>query len=226
MLKFASYIGKDINVPPYSLQPDINLYIWEHHLETEELNELYESIPLCNKDDEGLCSLHGKRYMERISIRILLKQLLGSQSCIHYLETGRPILTSGLAELSISHTKNIYAISLSKEKHGMDIEQWGSKALKLINMFLNEEEQLLLNDSSIPLLSSPERNATLLWSAKEAIYKYIDRPGLSFKEDISISYNTKQELKANVRSSEEELFVYFEALPHCILTCCKSTPFA
>lgn len=225
MLKLTSYIGKDINIPPYSIQPDINIFVWEHHLETKELNELYQSATLCDNGDNGLCRFHGKRYVERISIRILLQQLLGSQSGIHYLNTGRPLLTSGLAELSISHTKDIYAISLSKERHGMDVEQWGDKALKLIGMFLNEEEQLLLNDSSTPLLCSPEKNATLLWSAKEAVYKYIDQPGLSFKEDIALSFNTKQELKAKVRL-EEELFVHFEALPHCILTCCKSTPFA
>lgn len=225
MLKLASYIGKDINVPPYSIQPDINIYIWEHHLEAKVLNELYQSATLPDKGNDDLCRFHGKRYIERISIRILLQQLLDDQSGIHYLETGRPLLTSGLAELSISHTKDIYAISLSKEKHGMDVEQWGNKALKLINMFLNKEEQLLLNDSSA-LLCSPEKNATLLWSAKEAIYKYVDQPGLSFKEDIAISFNTKQELKAKVRSVEEELFVHFEALPHCVLTCCKSTPFA
>lgn len=226
MLKLAISSENNLHLSPYSPQSHTYIYIWQHHLNAEALDRLYQSTILNGHLDESLSLFHGKRYTERISVRIMLQQLLGTESTLDYLKTGRPQLNSGIAEISISHTGNIYAVSLSHERHGMDIEQWGDKAFKLADRFLCEEEQTLLHNPSTPLLCSPERNATLLWSAKESIYKYADCPGLSFKDDIRLTHTAGKELKAKLRFTQEELSINFEALPNCILTCCKGTPFA
>lgn len=98
---------------------------------------------------------------------------------IVYDENGKPELEEGF--ISISHSKNAIAIAFSKTHPiGLDIEHYNPKIWRIRNKFLSEFEQ-----DSFDL--NEEKTITTLWSIKEAVYKLMGIPGLSFKNAIKIT---------------------------------------
>lgn len=94
-------------------------------------------------------------------------------------ELGKPHISNFQSFFSISHSKNVIAIIFSLVREvAIDIEHLDSKILRLNSKFLHT------NDYS---LSENLTDLTLIWSAKETIYKYFhDRTLFSFKENIAI----------------------------------------
>ncbi len=63
------------------------------------------------------------RKREWLTVRVLLKEMLGEEKEILYTSTGKPYLSDNSYQISISHTKGLVAIALhSKMKVGIDIE--------------------------------------------------------------------------------------------------------
>lgn len=169
---------------------EVRVFLWHHTYGREALTRL--ACKLCPDIMlEDIAQLRDKRFTEKLSVRLLLKRLM-PQDALLYLETGRPCLTSSDIEISISHTKDVYAISFSHERHGIDIEHYCKTALRVKSMFVNDKEQSWLNQKEFPLGSIEKY--TMLWSAKEAIYKYVDMPRLSFKHDIVTRFDKERYL--------------------------------
>jgi len=81
--------------------------------------------------------------------------------------------------ISISHSENIATILISEKKGiGVDIERINKKVHSIKSKFLNQKE--------ISYLSGDEetRNLTRAWTAKEAIYKALRKPGIIFSQNI------------------------------------------
>lgn len=174
-----------IALPTYrpTRERDTVVVVWTHTLPLQELAQLVSG---CEGDGatDGSEAPDGraKRQKERMSTQILLDRLTGGKMMLHHEASGRPYLTrctetEGLTEetyISISHTGSHYAIALSTTPIGIDIEQWGEKALRIGRKFLAPEEQAtFLSPDFIGEagLVTPARCATLLWSAKEAAFK-------------------------------------------------------
>ena len=99
---------------------------------------------------------------------------------IRYDESGKPTINSDF-NISISHSKCMVAIVFSEHnKAGIDIELKESKIINIQNKFLNEFEKRE-NDyqSNVDYL-------TMIWTAKESIYKALGIKGVSFSDDIII----------------------------------------
>lgn len=98
-------------------------------------------------------------------------------------ENGSPTLHSSrfpkekLPSLSISHSEN-FAVAMAAEAKscGIDIQKISDKTQRVADRFCDEEELMLLQ-KCVPLLTEIER-LTLLWSAKEALKKSLlhDQP--------------------------------------------------
>ena len=99
---------------------------------------------------------------------------------IRYDESGRPSINSDL-NISISHSNHMAAIVFSGcSRIGIDIELKESKILNIQDKFLNESEKLKKQfQSDVDYL-------TMIWTAKESIYKALGIKGVSFSEDITI----------------------------------------
>ena len=99
---------------------------------------------------------------------------------IRYDELGKPSINSDL-NISISHSNLMVAIVLSGyRKTGVDIELKDSKIIKIQDKFLNEfEKQKNEYQSDIDYL-------TMIWTAKESIYKSLGIKGISFSNNIII----------------------------------------
>jgi phosphopantetheinyl transferase (holo-ACP synthase) len=84
-------------------------------------------------------------------------------------------------------------IALSTSRRiGLDFEQVGGQALKLLPRFLNAEEQ-----ERFKMIS--ELEAAQIWSFKEAAFKYFSPKKLAFVKDISIFIGEKSRSWAEIR---------------------------
>ena len=116
-----------------------------------------------------------KRRKEWVCSRLLLKHLAPDTSLI-YNEHGAPNLSDKTA-VSISHSGIYCSILVSKEAAAIDIELISTKAERLNDKFLSKQEQELITTSEI---------YTLIWCAKESLFKIHQEGNIIFKEDLII----------------------------------------
>ena len=99
---------------------------------------------------------------------------------IRYDESGKPFINSDL-NISISHSKCMAAIVFSEHNlAGIDIEHKQNKIIRIKNKFLNDSEKLE-NEYQYNV-----DNLTMMWTAKESIYKALGIKGVSFSDNIII----------------------------------------
>jgi 4'-phosphopantetheinyl transferase EntD len=121
------------------------------------------------------------RKCEWLSVRILLKELLGKEKEIRYNPSGKPYLSDFSHYISISHTKGYAAVILDQGKEvSIDIEKISPRIENLHTYFVNEEEE--------KSLSKKNRQIHLLlhWSAKESIFKRLNCENIAFKSQLHI----------------------------------------
>lgn len=193
---------------------EVRVFLWQHTFNRSRLIQLAESnYP--TTDYHQFSTLRDKRFIEKLSVLLLLHQVLGPEATINYHSTGRPFLKSNdQIKISISHTTNIYAISFSTSAHGMDVECFTKKAFKVKQMFVNDYESKWLKKGE----DSVMEKYTSLWSAKEAIYKLYDQPGLSFKRDIIIRQTPLLQYTAQLPSLQKRCHVELLYYPEYALT--------
>lgn len=118
-----------------------------------------------------LSKFHPDRRNEFILSRVLIYQLLKDEYNFEYKEFSSnedrsPIWPKGFIG-SISHSKNLVAVALSQDsKHlGIDLENIGRMKNEVFNKISIEEDLKFVNGLS------EEELMTLIFSAKEALYK-------------------------------------------------------
>jgi len=127
-----------------------------------------------------------------------------------------PILSDN-KNISISHSDEIVTILISKENGiGVDVEKIKNKVHSVASKFLSSNEiGFFGRDPST-------RQLTRAWTAKEAIYKALRKPGISFSENIILDeFNDKaQSANAKFISSDQETTfkLYFYDLDDYCLT--------
>lgn len=180
---------------------------------TETVEELLSLLPAKKQYKEKIEQFGALlRKKERLATRVLLHRELGVEAHIDYLPSRRPVLTFPKKEISISHSHNYIAFSTAKFRHGVDIEVYSSRALKLHKAFLNESEVKLLAKGD------SEQMATMLWSAKEAVYKFADIQGLDFSKDILVTNHTTDTLHIYLPRFKKESIVHYFFLQDFVLT--------
>jgi 4'-phosphopantetheinyl transferase len=120
-----------------------------------------------------------ERMLQRYAWRMLLYEANGVKNNITYINN-KPLLHNG-QHLSVSHTNSYAFVMLSTKPCGVDAEIISPKAERVKNKFCNTTEQALL--ANVTLTSN--EFYTLLWAAKETVYKRYNY-GYSFKNEITI----------------------------------------
>ena len=119
------------------------------------------------------------RILEKLAVRVLLKELSGNEEYICYEESGKPYLKDRNYHISISHTKGYVAVILSERcSVGIDIEQITDKVRHVQSKYISNKEYIDPEQELIHLL--------LHWSAKEAIYKVLNIEGIELKEEVIV----------------------------------------
>jgi len=119
--------------------------------------------------------------------------------------------------ISISHSENIATILISDKRGiGIDIERINKKVHLIKSKFLNQKEiNCLTGDQETKRL-------TKAWTAKEAIYKAVRKPGIIFSENILLeefNNEAKSGIGKFISSNQEKTFkLYFYDLDDYCLT--------
>jgi 4'-phosphopantetheinyl transferase EntD len=153
-------------------RPKINVSSISEHLQMAKLN-----LP----DFAEYYNLTDKRSIEKQAAAHVVRFVLKDEDLeILYKESGKPYLLSDVS-ISISHSYDwlVVLFSFNGNDVGVDIEKARDKILNIKEKFLSTEELNNLQDA-------PIEKYTICWSAKEAIYKALDREGLNFAEQIFI----------------------------------------
>lgn len=127
-----------------------------------------------------------KREMEQKATQYLLKEMLKTYDFkIVNDEFNKPFLEGRTEQLSISHSHRWLAIAIHQTKDiGVDIELMREKILNIKHKFTSDEE-LNYTKSNIELL-------TILWAAKEAIYKAYGKKNIAFKKICIAPFELKE----------------------------------
>lgn len=158
-----------------------------------------------------------QRKKEWLGVRNLLKAMIPGQPSIQYDVHGSPSLVNSNLHISISHSGDYASLYTDSSKPvGVDIQKIKEDIIKGNNYFLNNKE-LELNHFQEGI------TLNIIWSAKEAIFKYCGLPGLDSKEDITVQlFNPKESglIVASVLhgSFQEDVALAYEIFDQYILT--------
>lgn len=161
-----------------TVNPATKVLIWKIEEPFEELSEGIELTDHCRKRVDSMKSdLHRRGFM---SVRHLFAEMGYTDSDLYYDDKGKPHLTDG-TKISITHSFTFSAIILSDVEVGIDIEKQRSKILKIAHKFTTVEDYRTLNNYDILA-----RKLTMVWGAKESIYKSFAEKGVSFLQHIYV----------------------------------------
>lgn len=132
---------------------------------------------------------HPHKRLQHLAGRYLLKNLFPDfpNELILIADTRKPFLLNDPYHFSISHCGDFAAAIVSKSNRvGVDVELVSPKIQQVSRKFLNDSEEAYLADwKDIPKVHL--EMLTMIWSAKEAIYKWYGNGEVDFKKHISIS---------------------------------------
>lgn len=160
------------------------------------LNKKTTQFQLVIESIETLCLRHLSRteYLQKtkrekeIEAKENLIQHLYPKSHLSYNSYGAPNLSNGKA-VSLSHSKELLAFISANKLAAIDLEPISPKAYRIRHKFLNQEELSLVKDDEM---------ATLMWCAKECLYKIHQKGKLIFNKDLKIHNITKNQLECSL----------------------------
>ena len=190
--------------------------VWKVEESHEYLRSMFQDFSIY---EEGYARFTSdKRKVEWLAVRALLKELCGEEKSVSYYPSGKPYLTDGSARISFSHTQGYVAVAVHPCKEvAVDIEQYGTRVKRVAHKFIRGDEQ-------IPAEPLQEIQALLLhWSAKETLYKLLDKEGVDFIRHLQVfPFELVEEgefVAGEPLTEQNECFpVHYHTHPHYVLT--------
>jgi 4'-phosphopantetheinyl transferase len=181
------------------------LYVWKI---TESLSEL-KQIFLTDNSLERVNGMHSEMHQRGfVSVRHLLKEAGYTDNDLFYTADGKPHLKDG-KHISITHSFIFSAIIISDCEVGIDIEKNRDKIKRIAAKFVGQENEFLKDKFLIEQL-------TVIWGAKESLFKIHPDGGLLFKQHLPIeafSMEDKQTIGwIKKDSSIEKYHIIFEQI--------------
>ncbi len=155
-----------------------SIYIWKIE---ESFDELSKDTPMTDRCQKRLLSMKSELHQRGfLSVRHLLKEAGYTDFDLYYTENGKPHLKDNKF-ISITHSFTFSALIISDKEVGIDIEKNREKIKIIQHKFVNFERGFIhKNDNYIEQL-------TVIWGAKESLFKIYPHGGLTFKNDIDIN---------------------------------------
>lgn len=148
---------------------------------TESYQELLDTVVLNEKNSIRLAGMKSPLHQRAfLSVRKLFHLAGYTDFDLYYDEFGKPHLKDG-KHISITHSHEFSAIILSDETVGIDMELQRDKIIKIADKFCDSEFQYLIDNEEYI------RKLTVIWGAKEAIFKIRNEKGISFKNHIKVN---------------------------------------
>ena len=188
----------------HSVDDHTKLAIW--HIKEEE-SFFLNHVPLHRN------ITHPHKRLQHLAGRYLLRYLFPDfpTSLIRIADTRKPFLEDEAYHFSISHCGDYAAvIASSKSRVGIDIEIPTEKVMKIVHKFLHKDEYVLLG--GFENITVP---ATILWSAKEAMFKWWGNGKVDFSEMLRLKGRLNEEKGTlDARFLKEEWQVSFPVQYH------------
>lgn len=172
----------------------------------EDLKTLLAMVDMDQNDRKRYRTFRStSRKLEFLSVRALLKELIGAEARIVYNKNNKPFLKDGSHFISITHSNKLTAIMLStKERIGIDLEHMSSNINAVSFKFINKKERITRERDQ------KRYHLYLHWCAKEALYKICDKDGINIKKNITIypfELSESGDIKGKVHSEKiNEIF--------------------
>jgi|SRR5690554_7340243 len=156
---------------------DTQIFVWKI---TEEEDVLRLDVDLQEKHLNRLNGMLSEQHRKGfLSVRKLLQAAGYHDFDLRYDANGKPSLTDG-KYISITHSFEFSAIIISTKNVGIDIEKQREKITRIADKFIDLEfDYLQKNKDYIKQL-------TIVWGAKESLYKMCNSRSLSFKQDMYV----------------------------------------
>jgi phosphopantetheinyl transferase len=204
---------------PIFFQHQINdttrLGIWK----IEETEEFFKGNVPQHRD-----VTHPHKRLQHLAGRFLLQFLFPDfpYALIRIADTRKPFLPDEQFHFSISHCGDYAAAIVSKNRRvGIDIEIPAEKIERIKDKFLSTGEKEIINDHldsyrdsiiNIQLL-------TLLWSAKESVFKWYGDGGVDFKENILLKkqHEGNETIDCFFTKNQQQLSIHYRIFDHLVL---------
>lgn len=193
--------------------PNTKIFLWKI---TESLEALSKEVELKEKSTLRLSGMKSELHQRAfLSVRKLLQEAGYSDFDLHYDQYGKPYFEDG-THISISHSHEFSTIILSNENVGVDLEMQRNKIKVIAHKFAEIEKYFLK-----PNAEDYIQKLTVIWGAKEAIFKIRNEVGISFKDHIEVfPFETisKQTLAVlNFENKQTEYDIFFVAVENYTL---------
>ena len=161
---------------------------------------------------------HPHKRLQHLAGRYLLRFLFPDfpLHLIEIADTRKPYLAGEEYHFSISHCGDYAAVIVSSTSRvGIDIEITSDKIERVKHKFLNDKELEKFNFAS-------KQELTLLWSAKESIFKWAGAHGIDFRENMHLERIEKDHIKGSfLKQSVIDLIISYKCFDDIILTFLK-----
>ena len=179
---------------------------------SESYEELYDAIILNDKNSIRLAGMKSQLHQRAfLSVRKLFQLAGYSDFDLYYDQFGKPNLTDG-KYISITHSHDFSAIIISNETVGIDIELQRDKIIKIADKFCDTEFQFLNPEDKEEFI----RKLTVIWGAKEAIFKIRNEKGISFRDHIKVNlfdlHNEETIAELHFNNLVKDFKIYFEEI--------------
>ncbi|OOG63819.1 4'-phosphopantetheinyl transferase superfamily protein [Flavobacterium sp. A45] len=162
------------------INPSTQILVWEI---TESYKELFEAVVLNDSNMNRLNCMKSEMHQRAfLSVRKLFQEVDYTDFDLYYDEFGKPHLYDG-KHISITHSHQFSAIILSDEVVGIDIELQREKIIRIADKFADTEFDFLNAEEKTEYI----RKLTVIWGAKEAIFKIRNEKGISFRDHIKVN---------------------------------------
>ena len=190
---------------------------------TEDFDTLLKNITLTREELDTLERFtHAPRKIEWLSVRVLLKAMTDQELSIYYNGNRKPFIKENAYFISISHSRDLTSILLSRDKKvGIDLEFMSHRIASISHKFINENDVVTEDDEH------KKYHLYIHWCAKEALYKICDKQDINFKDNLTIEAFQPMEkgvIRGRVHNrARNELFVmnYFSLGNYVVVYCCK-----
>ncbi len=152
------------------------VYVWKIE---ESLAILKKSVFLNERSIKRLSNMKAASHVKGfLAVRKLLAIANLSDKDLYYSNEGKPHLKDG-RKISISHSFDFSVIAISNSEIGIDIEKNRPKIKRIVQKFIGNEKGYLVDENLIEQL-------TVIWGAKESLFKIHPEGGLLFIEHLPI----------------------------------------
>jgi phosphopantetheinyl transferase len=163
---------------------------------------------------------HPHKRLQHLAGRFLLQFLYPGfpYDLIKIADTRKPYLPGDPFHFSISHCGDFAAAIVSTAlRVGIDIEIPTPKVLRIQHKFLDDTEREIFFHG--PPSDNDIECTTMLWSAKEAVYKWDGAGGVDFRNDIRLGKDSEIESGLSCRFTplNQQLTVHYQQFDRLML---------